>query len=239
MQVRPPRLVRNIVNGSMRVALYWAPPADDPPAGDRLWALGSAWLGRDAETGLAVAQPDMPGLAALTASPRRYGFHATLKAPIALAGTFEEFLADARALARKLNAATLPPLAVRKLGDFAALCPTGEIPELAALAAAVVTGLDHHRLAEAPEMAARRARGLTPAQEAHLARWGYPYVLEQWRFHMTLSDNGAATPALLGAAERYFGPALHKERRVCELAVFVQSAAGAPFHLAERIPLAP
>lgn len=223
----------------MRVALYWAPPADDPPAGDRLWALGSAWLGRDAETGLAVAQPDMPGLAALTASPRRYGFHATLKAPIALAGTFEEFLADARALARKLNAATLPPLAVRKLGDFAALCPTGDIPELAALAAAVVTGLDHHRLAEAPEMAARRARGLTPAQEAHLARWGYPYVLEQWRFHMTLSDNGAATPALLGAAERYFGPALHKERRVCELAVFVQSAAGAPFHLAERIPLAP
>jgi hypothetical protein len=228
----------------MRVALYWAPPADDPPAGDppagdKLWALGRAWLGRDAETGLAVAQPDVPGLAALTESPRRYGFHATLKAPIALAGTFEEFLADARALARKLSAATLPPLAVRKLGDFAALCPTEEIPDLAALAAAVVTGLDHHRLPEPPEMAARRARGLTPAQQAHLARWGYPYVLEEWRFHMTLSDNGAATPALLGAAARYFAPVVGKERRVREICIFVESAPGAPFRLAERIALAP
>ncbi|HTU56295.1 MAG TPA: DUF1045 domain-containing protein [Acetobacteraceae bacterium] len=217
----------------MRVALYWAPPADDP-----LWALGSAWLGRDAETGLAVAQPDMPGLAALTGSPRRYGFHATLKAPIALAGTFEEFLADARALARKLSAATLPPLAVRKLGDFAALCPTGDIPDLASLAAALVTGLDHHRLPEPPETQARRARGLTPAQAAHLARWGYPYVLEEWRFHMTLSDNGAATPSLLAEAARYFAPVLEKERPVREFFVFVEPAPGAPFHLAERVALA-
>jgi Protein of unknown function (DUF1045) len=138
----------------MRVAVCWAPPAADP-----LWALGSAWLGRDAESGLAISQPDIPNLAALTESPCRYGFHATLKAPIILAGTFDAFLADARALARTLKPARLPPLAVRALDGFAALCPATEVPDLAVLAASVVTELDHHRRPEEPEKRARRGLG--------------------------------------------------------------------------------
>jgi hypothetical protein len=218
----------------MRVAVYWAPPANDP-----LWMLGAAWLGRDAETGRAVPQPDMPGLAALTESPRRYGFHATLKAPMTLAGGFEEFLADAQTLARALKPSRLPALAVQALDGFAALCPTAEIPELAALAAAVVTKLDHHRLPEAPEKQASRALGRTPAQAAYLARWGYPFVLDEWRFHMTLSNTGAATSALLTAATRHFAAVLERERRVDELAIFVESGPGAAFRLAERITLAP
>ncbi len=225
----------------MRVAVYWAPPAADPhadPDADFLWALGSAWLGRDSETGLPVPQPDVPGLAALTASPRRYGFHATLKAPITLAGRFEEFLADAQALARTLRPARLPALAVRALDGFAALCPTAESPELTALAASVVTALDHHRLPEAQEEQARRSLGRTPAQAAYLARWGYPFVLDEWRFHMTLSDTGAATPSLLAAAMRHFAPVLERERRVGELAVFVEPSPGAAFRLAARLPFA-
>ena len=43
--------------GQMRVALYWAPALDDP-----LHALGSAWLGRDAETGATLPQTVLPGL---------------------------------------------------------------------------------------------------------------------------------------------------------------------------------
>ncbi len=217
----------------MRVAVYWAPPATDP-----LWALGSAWLGRDAETGRALLQPDLPDLAALTESPRRYGFHATLKAPIRLAGTYEAFLADAKTLARTLKPAALPPLAVRALDGFAALSFTEEAPALAALAAAAVTGLDHHRLPEAPETQTSRALGRTPTQAALLARWGYPFVLDEWRFHMTLSNTGAATPALLAAATRHFAAVLGRKSRVAELALFVEPAPGAPFRLAARLPLA-
>jgi Protein of unknown function (DUF1045) len=217
----------------MRVAVYWAPPAADP-----LWALGSAWLGRDAESGLAIPQPDIPDLAALTESPRRYGFHTTLKAPIILAGSFDAFHADARALARTLKPARLPPLAVHALDGFAALCPTTEIPDLTALAASVVTELDHHRRPEEPEKRARRGLGRTPAQAAYLARWGYPFVLDEWRFHMTLSNTGTATPSLLAAAARHFAAALVRERSVEELAIFVEPEPGAPFRLAARLPLA-
>ena len=67
---------------SARLGLYWAPELDDP-----LHALGSAWLGRDAETGATLPQPAVPGLdlAEITAEARGYGFHATLKPPFALA----------------------------------------------------------------------------------------------------------------------------------------------------------
>ncbi|MFC7693522.1 hypothetical protein ACFQY5_32275 [Paeniroseomonas aquatica] len=63
-----------------RLALYWAPGYDDP-----LHRLGSAWLGRDAESGAPMHQPVLPGLdiAELTADPRGYGLHATLKPPSA------------------------------------------------------------------------------------------------------------------------------------------------------------
>ena len=216
----------------MRAAVYWAPPVSDP-----LWELGSAWLGRDAETDRTVDQPDVPDIPALTESPRRYGFHATLKAPISLSGTLQTFLADAEALARTLNCAILPPLAVRVIGSFAALCPTEDSPALIALAAAVVTGLDHHRLLEAPEKAANRARGRTPRQTAYLARWGYPFVLDEWRFHMTLSNDGAATAALLAAAERHFGAVLGSERPVRELAIYVEPEPGAAFRLVARLAL--
>ncbi|HUC19627.1 MAG TPA: DUF1045 domain-containing protein [Acetobacteraceae bacterium] len=217
----------------MRVAVYWTPPAHDP-----FWALGSSWLGRDAETGSVVPQPDVPDLPALTESPRRYGFHATLKAPMMLAGSYEAFLEDACALARTLKPARLPPLAIRSLDGFAALCPTDDAPELAALAEAVVTKLDHHRLPEAPDKQASRARGRTPAQRAYLGRWGYPFVLDEWRFHMTLSNTGAATDRLFTAALRHFGAVLEREQRVGELAVFVEPEPGADFHLVTRLALA-
>jgi hypothetical protein len=38
-------------------------------------------------------------------------------------------------------------------------------------------------------MARRRAAGLTPAQERNLIEWGYPYVLDEFRFHLTLTGS--------------------------------------------------
>ena len=67
-----------------RFALYYAPPTDHP-----LWIRAAQWLGRDA-AGTEVDALAIGGLTPgdrelITTSARRYGFHATLKAPMALA----------------------------------------------------------------------------------------------------------------------------------------------------------
>ena len=69
-----------------RFAIYYA------PRGGAFADAAAAWLGWDLTRGRAVAQPDLPGLvdlpglADLTAEPRKYGFHGTIKPPFRLAG---------------------------------------------------------------------------------------------------------------------------------------------------------
>lgn len=220
-----------------RLALYWAPDLDDP-----LHARGSAWLGRDAETGAALQQPALPGLdiAELTADPRGYGLHATLKPPFRLAVSWAEAMAAAEALAARTAPFDLPPLSVQDLHDFLALRETAPCPALHALADDCVETLDACRATPGEaELARRRKSGLSPRQETLLARWGYPYVFEEWRFHVTLTRR--LTPAekavVLPAVTDYLGEAPARPRRVTAISLFTQAALGAPFLIAERLPL--
>lgn len=178
----------------IRYALYFTPASGTPLA-----EFGANWLGWDSATGTPRAHPDMPGLdvATITATPRKYGFHGTLKPPFRLA---EGCTADALASAMddfcaKTPSVRLAGLELSKLGRFLALTPQGDTTKLAALAAGVVEVFDPFRapLNDA-ELAKRRAGGLTPAQEAHLQAWGYPFVMDQFRFHLTLS--GRLAPEL-------------------------------------------
>ena len=167
-----------------RFAIYYVPPEG------ALADFGSAWLGWDVTRGRAVPQPDLPGLHDITMTARGYGFHATLKPPFRLTdGQDAAALARATAdLAATCPAATCAGLTLAVLGGFLALVPTGDPAPLQALAAACVRDLDAFRApAGADELARRRQAGLSPRQEAHLTRWGYPHVLEDFRFHMTLT----------------------------------------------------
>jgi hypothetical protein len=211
-----------------RVAVYYAPAVDDP-----LWTLGSAWLGRDAATGQPVHQPAIPGLGAATSSPRRYGFHATLKPPMQLAAPLPDFLAAVRALAAPLTPVPLPRLEVTRLGAFIALCQTTPSPALHALADACVIGLETFRRPEDDAAQAARAAGATARQAANIARWGYPYVLADWRFHMTLSNALNPNP-LAPAAAAFFADALEMPRFVTDLAIFAEPEPGADFNLIAR-----
>ncbi|WP_309139578.1 DUF1045 domain-containing protein [Siccirubricoccus sp. G192] len=218
-----------------RVALYWAPEPDDP-----LHALGSTWLGRDAESGAALPQPALPGLgiAELTADPRRYGLHATLKPPFRLALPYAEALAATRALTARLAPFELPPLAVRDLEGFLALREAAPCPALQSLADACVEALDPCRAPpEAPELARRRKAGLSPAQAALLERWGYPYVFGEWRFHVTLTRRlrPEEKAAVLPAVTAYLGEAAARPRRVASICLFTQATPGAPFLIADRL----
>jgi hypothetical protein len=220
-----------------RVGIYYAPASDDP-----LWQRGTAWLGHDPERDLPCRQPALPDIAAITAEPRGYGFHATLKPPMRLADgvTWEALLGEVRQVAASVPAFALPPLAVRPLDGFLALLESQPSPALQALADAVTAGLDRlRRPSGEAELARRRAAGLTAAQDANLLRWGYPYVFATWLFHITLTRrlNEAEAALYRPAAEDWFADPLRLPRRVAELSVFVQEDAGAPFTLAERIAL--
>ncbi|WP_237215458.1 DUF1045 domain-containing protein [Falsiroseomonas oryziterrae] len=221
----------------MRLALYWAPRIDDP-----LHRLGSTWLGRDAETGAMLAQPALPGLdiAEITADARGYGLHATLKPPFRLNGSYAEARAAAMALAARTRPFALPPLRLAEHHGFLALLETEKSTELQAFCDACVTALDPHRAPPTEaEIARRRPERMTERQRAYLQHWGYHYVFEEWWFHVTLSrrltaeERAIVQPAL--AAHLADVPAL--PRRVTELCLFTQAAPGAPFLLAERLPL--
>ena len=219
-----------------RYALYYTPPQGE------FADFGAAWLGWDAAAGRAVAQPELVGLdiAALTAEPRKYGFHATLKAPFRLAeGQGADALADAVGdLAAQLRPVTLDGLALTRIGPFLALTPEGDADPLNDLAARVVQTLDPFRapLTEA-ELARRNPARLTPRQRALLDVWGYPYVLDEFRFHMTRT--GALDPATLDAVTAQLAPRLAVVPRPFTLdaiSLMGEDAAGR-VHLMRRLAL--
>ena len=212
-----------------RYALYFA------PADAGLWRAGSDWLGRDAATGRPTGQPAIAGLAAATAAPRRYGFHATLKAPFRLAegATPRDLHASLAALAGELAPVPLPGLAVTRLGRFLALCPTPEAPGLAELAARVVRHFEPFRAPlNAAEIARRQPDRLSPRQAELLHAFGYPFVFEEFRFHMSLTGDLAPEDLarLEPLAQAFFVPHLQGPVALDRLCLFGEDEGGR-FHL--------
>jgi hypothetical protein len=220
-----------------RVAAYYAPLPGDP-----LCALSSCWLGRDPKSGSAVPQPDVPGLDEVTAEPRLYGFHATLKPPVRLKPgvSWDGLVSAAVDLAAGITPFALPTMVVADVHGFLALRETEPSPALQALADLCIAWLDEFRapLTE-DELARRRRVGLSPAQDAMLRRWGYPYAFGTWFFHMTLTRrlSAAEKTRYQPAAEHYLAPALAEPRLVSDICLFTQAEAGHPFLLAARLPL--
>lgn len=229
-----------------RYAVYFA-----PAPGTLGWLAGSHWLGRCAAQLQPLPQLHIEGVAPedlqrLTAAPRRYGWHSTLKAPFALApGVDWATLHQAvQAVAASLQAFTLPPMQVVRLEDFLALVPMSCAAEQAAIhhvAAACVTQLQPLAAPLPPaELARRRAGGLTPRQDELLQQWGYPFVLDEFRFHLSLTGPlslvNAGTQALVqDAAEQFFAdlPPL----RFNSLALFAEPTPGADFVLLDHLEM--
>lgn len=221
----------------VRGAIYYAPLSDDP-----LTRLGSAWLGRDPVTNVPVPQPALDGIGEITAEPRGYGFHATLKPPMRLAegASWIGLVAAVREVAAGIAPFELPPLAVADLRGFLALRETTPCPALQALADVCVEQLDPFRAPLSQEERARRRNAnLSVEQDTMLTRWGYPYVLGTWFFHMTLTRrlSDVEKALFLPAAQAWFAPALAVPHRVADICLFTQVMPGAAFTLAERIRL--
>ena len=174
---------------SVRYAIYFAPEAANP-----LWAFGSAVLGYDAESGLDRPHPTAGAVdwTGLTEEPRRYGFHATLKAPFLLAeGQNEAALIEAaERFAASQARFSVGKLLVAELGHFLALVPRRRNAALHRLADQSVEAFEPFRAPiEAADLARRLQSPLSERQIRHLERYGYPYVFEDFRFHMTLTGS--------------------------------------------------
>jgi hypothetical protein len=215
-----------------RIALYYAPPATSD-----WWRAGCEWLGRDPETNTKSAT----AAATLTHTPRRYGWHGTLVAPFRLREgvTFQDMLTAARAWAHSQTRFDMPVAPV-EMGHFVALQAVDhqDAERVRVLAESALRALDSSRARPSREENEKRVTpGMNARQLALLHEWGYPYVLDEFRFHMTLSssldsaalrrgiiEDWSARCNALGALP-YHGAAL-----------FVEPEAGAPFELVERLP---
>jgi putative phosphonate metabolism protein len=227
---------------SHRFAIYFA-----PPPGSELEAFGRRWLGRDHVSGEQVARPAIPGCApdqldAVTAFPRHYGFHATLKAPFELQPgcSAEELHRETSGFAAARRPFSCPALRVSGLSAFIALTLAEPSPEMQMLADDCVRAFERFR-APLPEdeLARRRASGLTPRQDDYLVRFGYPYVFDDFHFHMTLT--GPLEPPeharMLKLLVDLAGPVTAAPLAVDAIAIYEQPDRTTPFSLTGRYPL--
>ena len=225
-----------------RFAVYYAPPAAAPLA-----RFGASWLGRDPETGRNEELLPVEGISQelhrnIVRAPGGYGFHATLKPPFALAtGTTGKSLEEATGkLASTIAAFDAPPLELASLDGFLALSLTLSCAEMDELAAQCVTELDRFRapLSE-PDWRRHAARGLTERQEELLCRWGYPWVMEHFRFHMTLTGRleERCRNGIAARLEARLAPLVARRWHVDSICLFHQAAHDHPFNVIRRFPL--
>lgn len=226
----------------MRYAFYISPDEDDP-----LSTAAARWLGANPFTGdtwdLEPAEDfSADELTALTADPRRYGFHGTLKAPFALApGKTETHLLDAfDAFSDECTPFDIPEMTLGQLGPFFALVPATGCSELQEFADETVRRFSPFRAAlSKADIARRKPETLGEVMRNNLLEWGYPYVFESFRFHMTLTGPVPVDrqPAMKALLEQRFAPFIGKPLGVTSLALFTEPARGAPFTVHSLLPL--
>jgi putative phosphonate metabolism protein len=217
-----------------RYAIYYV-----PAPGSDLDRFGAALLGYDAfcgddlpfSDGITQAVPDWHDL---TQDPRKYGFHATLKAPFALAPdrVEAELIATCETFAGAARPIPVIIPVVKAISGFIAVVPAEVSDQLNLLAADCVRDFDPFRASLSAEDRARRnPSALTLTQVDHLDRWGYPYVMDEFRFHMTLTGRVAAErrQPLVELLQQRFAALDLKTLAVDRIAVFRQNDAGSRF----------
>lgn len=218
----------------MRYAIYYSPAEDDP-----LTRAAESWLGRSAFTGKGLPPSAAGRLSAAevayqTAAARRYGFHATLMAPFELAAGESEqnLIAGLDVFCETMRPFQMPRFVIGRIDGFFALAPESPCEGINRLARDVVVAFDHFRapLSDA-EKERRSSPHLTRSQLRNLLQWGYPYVFDDFRFHMTLTgrvDEAEAT-RVYRAIEEHFGPLLDEPAEIASLTLFIEPEREAPF----------
>ncbi len=222
----------------MRYAIYYAPNQQS-----LLHRLGSSWLGRDAYTREIIKQPDIPNLKSIALEPAHYGLHATLKAPFHLKeGTAaKDLMKAAEILSASQARVTISNLHLTVENGFLALMPSEMDISLHKLAERCVREFDHLR---APltntELLRRKNTRMTSSQNLHLLNFGYPYVLDEFRFHITLSNKLPSDKIewLMPLAYKHFAPVIGKSLHIDGLSIFEEADTESPMTISHQFPFA-
>ena len=221
-----------------RYAIYYI------PSNDLLYKLGSSWLGWDTVLRQPVSQPEISNninIEKITETPRKYGLHATIKAPFRLADgvSVSELERQLRNLCLSLKPIEFS-LEVSELNGFFALTPTVKNTELRKLHSKVVRELDYFRAQPTKEeIIKRRENQLTSEQDQNLIKWGYPYIFEDFYFHITLTGKIPEDyrNKVKDEIENFFQPVLQQKINLSELAL-VGEAKDGNFYVIRQMPLA-
>lgn len=233
------------MNEYKRVAFFFAPVSQSPLA-----TFGAHWLGWDAQAGKSVPHPDKfkvdksglnIAISDIVATPSKYGFHGTLKAPFRLAnGKSINALCDAgHKFGKQIPKFTLETMRVAQLGCFIAITQAVPSAELNQLASKIVRNFDSFRapLTE-QDIAKRRQQKLTARQDELMLKWGYPFIFEAFKFHLTLSgklepDQMAST---LNVLKEHLTDILKDPIEINDICLFGERGDGR-FEIIERFPL--
>lgn len=218
----------------MRYAIYFSPAKDHP-----LTEAASRWLGRDAFSG--TLHDDHSAFADVTAEPRRYGFHATLKAPFELSQKYSEadLLSAFDDFAANQSAFDIPRVVVDALGPFRA-CSRPHLPTAAGL-----RRRDRRSFRQVPCSAFRKRYRTPSATEpdgkpaAKSFFVGLSYVMDDFRFHMTLTGrvNDSEATGLRDILTSEFSEFTDRPLSVSGIALFAEETRGAPFAVHRWLPL--
>lgn len=223
-----------------RYAIYFAHESESA-----WWDTGAKWLGRCADRQLSISQtcPELlppEKFSELTSAPRRYGWHATMKAPFVLRqdASFDQLQGALTEICSQFKPFRLPRLQVSRLDDFLALTPVGDVSDICKVERACVTQL-HSLAAPLPpdELLRRRTAGLSLAKDSMLLRWGYPYVLDHFRFHLSLTGplwdcSELQIQSIMQCARTQFDAL--PDYTFDSLAIFAEPERGADFVLVEQ-----
>ncbi|BAB54663.1 DUF1045 domain-containing protein [Mesorhizobium japonicum] len=222
---------------SPRYGIYYTPAREHP-----LTVAAISWLGRDAFQADATrdARPEAGGL--ITSEPRRYGFHATLKAPFRLREdtSVEELEQALGRFAASRPPCPIGPFKIDLFGDFFALVPASPIPTLRGFAAQTVEEFDRFRAPmDGDDLERRMSRQVDEVETTNLITWGYPYVLGLFRFHMTLTDRVPrdGREAMRARLEGRFEPYLSEDYHIDAMSLFVQEHRSADFVVRSQFAL--
>lgn len=223
-----------------RFAIYFTFAPEHP-----LYQKASQWLGH------CIYHQVMDTSATLSAASERfrtveraalYGFHATLKPPFRLlSGTTRAELENRlRDFVSSVQPFTCSPLKVDLIGNFIALVPDQPCHQLNLLADQCVRKFEPFRAPlNAAEIQKRLGVPLTPQQQGMLEQWGYPYVMDEFRFHMTLTDK--LPDNIIESAVRQlkleFSPLLNKQFRIDCISLCHQEKPGDPFYFLQSYTL--
>ena len=173
----------------IRYAIYFVPKG-------ALAQFGRAWLGWDCRKGQYISSENafsepLADREYFTKKPRKYGLHATLKAPFRLQTTQNEpaLRSAFHGFCNHQKPAASGNLTLSEQGGFISLRPQRQSAALFELGKNCLEAFDPFRAPlDQNDLNRRRNARLSPRQNDFLHQWGYPYVLQEFQFHITLSS---------------------------------------------------